>query len=80
MATIVITGANRGIGLELARQCQARGDSVIAAVRRTSRELSELDIETFEGVDVTDDDSVAPGSPGCPVPTTARWCDRRSER
>jgi NAD(P)-dependent dehydrogenase (short-subunit alcohol dehydrogenase family) len=30
---IVITGANRGIGLELARQYLARGDSVVAAVR-----------------------------------------------
>lgn len=59
MASVVITGANRGIGLELARQCQARGDSVIAAVRRTSRELSELDIETFEGVEITSDDQVA---------------------
>ncbi len=58
MATIVITGANRGIGLELARQCQARGDCVIAAVRQTSRELSELDIETFEGVEVTGDEAV----------------------
>lgn len=59
MATVVITGANRGIGLELARQCQARGDHVIAAVRHTSPELSELDIETHQGVDVTDDESVA---------------------
>ncbi len=30
---IVITGANRGIGLELARQYLARGDSVFAGVR-----------------------------------------------
>ena len=59
MATIVITGANRGIGLELARQCQTRGDHVIAAVRKKSAELSELDIETHEGVDVTGDGSVA---------------------
>jgi NAD(P)-dependent dehydrogenase (short-subunit alcohol dehydrogenase family) len=58
MATIVITGANRGIGLELARQCQARGDHVIAAVRTASDELSEAGIETIEGVDVTDDGSV----------------------
>ncbi len=58
MATIVITGANRGIGLELARQYQARRDHVIAAVREASAELSGADIETFECVDVTDDASV----------------------
>ena len=33
MATVVITGANRGIGLELARLYAARGDTVIGAVR-----------------------------------------------
>ncbi len=58
MATIVITGANRGIGLELAKQYQARRDHVIAAVREASAELSGADIETIEGVDVTDDASV----------------------
>jgi NAD(P)-dependent dehydrogenase (short-subunit alcohol dehydrogenase family) len=30
---VVVTGANRGIGLELARQCVLRGDEVEAAVR-----------------------------------------------
>lgn len=59
MATVIVTGANRGIGLELARQMHARGDHVIAAVRKTSAELSDLDIEIHEGVDVTDDESVA---------------------
>jgi NAD(P)-dependent dehydrogenase (short-subunit alcohol dehydrogenase family) len=34
---IVITGANRGIGLELARQYLARGDSVQAGVREPDR-------------------------------------------
>ncbi|MBY0612538.1 MAG: SDR family oxidoreductase [Beijerinckiaceae bacterium] len=33
MTTFLITGANRGIGLELTRQALARGDSVIAAAR-----------------------------------------------
>lgn len=59
MATVIITGANRGIGLELARQMHARGDHVIAAVRKASPELSDLDIEIHDGVDVTDDESVA---------------------
>lgn len=34
MATIVITGANRGLGLELARVYAERGDTVIAGCRR----------------------------------------------
>ena len=59
MATIVITGANRGIGLEMARQCQARGDHVIAAVRKTSKELSGAGIETIEGVEIADEESVS---------------------
>ncbi|MEO5731201.1 MAG: SDR family NAD(P)-dependent oxidoreductase [Byssovorax sp.] len=41
---IIITGANRGIGLELVRQCLARGDSVIATARnpQDARELQSL--------------------------------------
>ena len=31
--TILICGASRGIGLEMARQAAARGDRVIATVR-----------------------------------------------
>lgn len=34
---VVITGANRGIGLELARQCLARGEQVYAGVREPGR-------------------------------------------
>lgn len=59
MATIVITGAASGIGLELARQYAARGDSVVAACRSRSAEMSGLKAEIHEGVEVTDDDAVA---------------------
>ena len=31
--TVLIAGASRGIGLEMARQAKARGDKVIASVR-----------------------------------------------
>lgn len=58
MAIIVITGANRGIGLELARQYQERGDDVIAVCRKSSRELNALGVEVIEGVDVTSEDSL----------------------
>lgn len=56
MSTIVIIGANRGIGLELARQYHARGDRVIAACRAPSDALSALGVRIEAGVDVGDDD------------------------
>ncbi|MGD8439941.1 MAG: SDR family oxidoreductase [Holophagae bacterium] len=58
MTTVCITGANRGIGLELARQYRDRGDTVIAACRRSSGELDDLGVEVVDGVDVTDDSAV----------------------
>lgn len=59
MARVVIVGANKGIGLELARQLKERDDEVIAAVRQSSDDLSALGVETVEGVDVTDDAAVS---------------------
>ena len=58
MPTVVITGANRGIGLELARQYKQRGDVVVAICRGSSDELAKLDVEVVEGVDVADDGAV----------------------
>ena len=55
MALWVVTGANRGIGLELCRQIAARGDEVVAACRAGSKELAELGVRVVEGVDVTED-------------------------
>jgi NAD(P)-dependent dehydrogenase (short-subunit alcohol dehydrogenase family) len=54
LATFVITGCNRGIGLELCRQANARGDEVIAVCRSASAALRKLDVEIVEGVDVSD--------------------------
>ena len=56
MGRIAITGANRGIGLELARQLSARGDEVIALVRRPSDALQDLGVEIIEGLDMSADD------------------------
>jgi len=58
MRTVLITGANRGIGLALARLCHACGARVIAACRRRSAELDGLGVRVEEDVDVTDDGSV----------------------
>jgi NAD(P)-dependent dehydrogenase (short-subunit alcohol dehydrogenase family) len=58
MANVLITGANRGIGLCLARQFAARGDRVIATCRQESPELRALDLRVESGVDVTSDQSL----------------------
>jgi len=59
MAMALVTGANRGIGLELCRQLAARGDDVIATCRRSRAELDRLGVRVEPDVDVADDASVA---------------------
>lgn len=55
MKTILITGANRGIGLALAQQFGSRGDHVIAVCRRGSEALAATGARIESGIDVTDD-------------------------
>jgi NAD(P)-dependent dehydrogenase (short-subunit alcohol dehydrogenase family) len=59
MATYLVTGANRGIGYEYCRQLQARGNVVIAVCRSASEELKQLGVRVEEGIDITNDASVA---------------------
>lgn len=59
MATVVITGANRGIGLELARRYAARGDTVIGICRSAGKELASLGVTVVDGVDVSDSSDMA---------------------
>ena len=58
MATALVTGANRGIGLSLVKLLKARGDTVIATCRRPTPELTALGVEVADGVDVTSDKSL----------------------
>ena len=60
MATIIITGANRGLGLEMARQYAANGWQVIGTAREPEK---AQDLQAIEGVtvmqlDAADDASV----------------------
>jgi len=59
MATVIVTGANRGIGLELCRALAARGDRVTALVRHSSDALEALDVNIRAGYDVTDGGAIA---------------------
>ena len=59
MRTSLVTGANRGIGLEYCRQLKARGDEVVAVCREPVPELEELGVRIEAGVELTDPDAVA---------------------
>jgi NAD(P)-dependent dehydrogenase (short-subunit alcohol dehydrogenase family) len=58
---VVVTGANRGLGREIARQCAARGDTVVLgsrdldAGRLAAREIGAVPM----ALDVTDPDGLA---------------------
>jgi NAD(P)-dependent dehydrogenase (short-subunit alcohol dehydrogenase family) len=54
MATALVTGANRGIGLALVQRLLARGDRVIGVCRHSSRELGASGARVESGVDVTE--------------------------
>lgn len=58
MNRILITGANRGIGLELCRQLVARGEEVIAVCRTPSSQLSSMKLRVIAGIDVSTAESM----------------------
>ena len=66
MRRVLITGANRGIGLELTRQLLAAGNRVFAGCRQPARAAELIDLaETYDdqltivALDVTSDTAVA---------------------
>ena len=58
MATFLVTGANRGIGLEYCRQLKARGDDVEAVCRQTSDELEGLGVQVEAGLELSDSQAI----------------------
>ena len=58
MSTFLITGSNRGIGLELCKLIIARGDEVIATCRKTSSELNKLGVRIEEDIDISSEKSI----------------------
>ena len=67
MSTIVITGANRGIGLELAR-ARAKDHEVVALVREPSEALRALGVRIEAGLAA---EGRAPPAPVAPRPPGA---------
>jgi len=59
MSVSVVTGANRGIGLELCRELKRRGREVVAVCRERSKELDELSTRVIDKIDVADEASIA---------------------
>jgi len=54
MASVLVTGSNRGIGLEYCRQLRDRGLEVIAVCRQPSAELQALGVRIESGLDQAD--------------------------
>ncbi len=57
--TIVITGANRGIGLAMAKICRQNSDKVYALCRQSSPQLDSLGVTIIDKVDISTDLGIA---------------------
>lgn len=59
MATFLVIGADRGIGLAICRQLAARGETVVAACLCRGGALDDAGIEVISGIEVTSGSAVA---------------------
>ena len=59
MTISLVTGSNRGIGLELCRQLQSRGHAVIGVCRAPSPALLKLGVRIERDIDITSDEALA---------------------
>jgi NAD(P)-dependent dehydrogenase (short-subunit alcohol dehydrogenase family) len=57
MGIAIVTGANRGIGLELVRQIESRGSQVVAVCRTNSPGLERLGVRVESGIQLTAPDA-----------------------
>lgn len=55
---VVIIGANRGIGFELAKQYCEKGFEVVATCRKSNEALEALKVTIIEGIDTAEDSLV----------------------
>jgi NAD(P)-dependent dehydrogenase (short-subunit alcohol dehydrogenase family) len=56
--TVLITGANRGIGLALTKLCAKRGDKVYAVCRNSSKALDALNVNVLTDINVAEKPSI----------------------
>ena len=59
MKNVLITGANRGIGLSLCKRYSQHGYIVYGACRQPSSELNSLGVNVIDGIDVSKSTAVA---------------------
>ena len=58
MSNFLITGSNRGIGLDLSRLLSKQGHKVLATCRESSETLQGLGVEVIEDIDISSEQSL----------------------